>query len=55
MVWIQRGQGDSFDDMPVDEGDIIEQVTPISVRIRNEGGIKIFFFRHNVEFRYDFG
>jgi hypothetical protein len=49
-VWMSRGLGDSYDDMPLDAG-VIEKITPISVKLRYDDGIKAYFMRDNVEFR----
>jgi hypothetical protein len=50
-VWLHRGLGDNYGDIPLDKGGIIEQITPVSVRIRCIDGSKMYYSRDNVEFR----
>ncbi|WP_139305825.1 hypothetical protein [Paenibacillus sp. GP183] len=50
-VWLHRGLGDSYGDIPLDKGAIIEQIMPVSARIRCVDGSKMYYSRDNEEFR----
>lgn len=51
-VWKRFGIPGIHDEKQIDEGGIVEKITPISVRLRRNDGSKTFVLRtSNVEFR----